>query len=166
MLLWGLTACAGPRMKRLTDNRFPPLPAEEPVDVYVNALEPPLTEIAIIDSRSYAYVDDEVKLKQLEELRAKARRLGANTIQDVRILAKVARGMVLDERTPFTSWKQGVYEMFFMRGTAVLTPEAEPASFDELRPRGGWVVERHETPPPLEAALDMIPMPALRSEQP
>ena len=163
-LVGTLTACAGPRMKRLSDKRYERIPTDQPVDVYVGKLAEVTAELAIIESSPYPFVDDEVKLEQIEELRRKTRRLGGNAVQDVRILAKVIRGFVVDERTPFTSWKQGTYEVYFMRGTAVRVPEVEPAGFNELSPRGGWIVDSYPPPPRLQTMLDQIPLPELRGE--
>ena len=162
-LLTVASGCAGPRMKLLGDEKHERLAADEPVDIFVGELPDVIDDVGIIDSRSYPYVDDDVKLRQIEELRAKARRLGANAVQDVRILAKVVKGYVLDEHTPFTSWKQGEYEVYFMRGLAVSIPEREPSSFDEIDPRGGWVVDRLEAPQRIVMPIEEdIPMPSLR----
>src|SRR5690606_12776147 len=98
-LLVVLGGCGGARMQRLTTERFAPLPAHAPVDLYVGQVAPPFVEIAIIETPASHYSDEEMRLQQIEELKKRARRLGANAIQDVRILTKEIKGFTLDERT-------------------------------------------------------------------
>src|SRR5258708_1904608 len=78
-----VAGCGGPRMKMISDQHPKPLDDETHVDIYINEVKAPHQEIAIIESTAYEYVDDQTKAKQLEELRRKARRLGANVVQDV-----------------------------------------------------------------------------------
>ncbi|HOE94946.1 MAG TPA: hypothetical protein PK847_00030 [Candidatus Sumerlaeota bacterium] len=153
-----LAGCAGPRMKRLSDERYPPEHPDTEIGVYIGELDRELDEIAIIESDAYAFVDDEIKRRQIEQLQAKARKLGANAVQDVRILAKVIKGFIADEAVPFTAWKQGEYELFFMRGVAVRAADVEPADFAELNPRGGWVVDALPVPPRLDEVIAQIPI--------
>jgi hypothetical protein len=158
-------ACAGPRMKSLTDK---PLPARHPgerVDVYVGKLEPPFEPVAIVDSDAYPYVTDEVKERQIEQLQARARGLGANTLHEVRILTKQVKGFTPDEKVPFASWKQGSYDLYFMRATAILRRPSEPSTLDEARPDEGWAVDRLSAPPTLQQAMAPPPaMPRLRAD--
>jgi hypothetical protein len=151
ILILGI-GCAGPRTKMLAPQPLKRLDADARVDVYVGTIQTPHQDVAIIESDAFAYVDDPIKLKQLDQLRLKARRRGANAIQDVQILTKRVRGYMADERVPFASMKQGFYELYFMRGTAIHVDEKEPASVDELRPKDGWIVEKLPVPARLGAA--------------
>lgn len=154
-----LTSCGGPRMKMLAEEDYAALHPEVSVDVFVGTMEREHEPVALIDSEAFTYVDENVKLQQIEQLKERARRLGANAIHDVRILPKYVEGFTVDERVPFTAWRQGRYPMYFMRGEAIRLPEREPAGFDELDPLGGWVVERLETPQRLGEDLALLPMP-------
>ena len=155
-----LVACAlGPRGKRLSDRKFRPLEAEATVDVYIGQVAVPHEEIAIIETDASPYVDDAVRQRQLDQLREKARRLGANAIQSVRILAKHVRGYTPDERVPFTAWEQGQYELYFMRAVAVHMAEIEPSTLAEVAPRTGWLVQGMTPPPRLESVINQIPGP-------
>lgn len=158
-----LTACSGPRMQRLSENRYPALPGNVPVDLYLDEIELPHEPLATIETHAVEYVDDEVKLAQMEELRAKARRLGANGVQNVRILAKKIKGFTADEQTPFASWRQGRYQLYFMRGDAIRIEEQEPNTLYEITPEEGWVTDRYQMPPKL--TLETLPMPDLNDAQ-
>lgn len=157
-----LTACGGPRVKMLTNERPRPLEPNARVDVYLGEIKPPFQEVAIIETDANSYVDNEVKKRQLEQLKARARKLGANAVQNVKILSKRIKGYTIDERVPFTAWQQGQYELYFMRGTAIRVPESEPSTLVEARPAEGWIVEKMAPPPRLEPTPPA--MPTLRSD--
>ena len=109
-----LTAgCGGPRTHYLSEHKYKALDAQSEIDVYVGTIEPPYEELAIVDSEAFAYVDDQVKQQQLDQIKRKARRLGGNAVHDVRILTKKVQGYTLDERTPFTSWASGTLRLVF-----------------------------------------------------
>jgi hypothetical protein len=145
-------ACEGARMKMLTEERLTALPDDARVDVYVGKIQVPYKEVALLDSEAYSYVDDGIKKEQIEQLQRKARKLGANVIQDVHILTKKAHGYTVDERVPFISWQQGQFDLYFIRAMAVKMADSEPASLDELKPANGWAVDRYPAPPRLNRA--------------
>jgi hypothetical protein len=151
-------------MQMISDQQFQRLPADERVDVYVGEIEPPFTEVAIIDSEAFPYVDDAIKLRMIDDLKRRARRLGANTLHEARILAKDINGFTVDEKVPFTAWKQGAYSLYFMRATALRAPRTEPASLAEATPEGGWAVDG--LPPATRmASMDgPLAMPTLRRD--
>ncbi len=146
-----LFGCAGTRTTFLTDHRYTRLHPGDPVAVYLETIDHPYKEIAFIDSEAYANIDDEIKMKQLEQLRSRARSLGANVIQEVRILPRNIRGYTIDEAVPFASWKQGAYQVFFMRGKAV-------------RAAGGGIGGGGTTPEPEGWVVDRLPLPARLAE--
>ena len=78
-----MIGCGGPRTLRLTDTRHQKLDHDDRVDLYVGVIDTPHEEIAVIESEASPYVDDDVKRQQIEELQRKARRLGANGVQDL-----------------------------------------------------------------------------------
>jgi hypothetical protein len=134
-------------MKQFLSQPLNPLPANTKIDAYMDKVNPPYIEVAVIESDAFAFVDDGIKLKQLEQLKKKARQLGANTVQEVHMLAKHVQGYTIDERVPFSALQQGKYELYFLRAQAVKTPEPAPASLEAARPKGGWVIERFAPPP-------------------
>ncbi len=145
-----VVGCGGPRLRWLTEQRPAPLPDHIPVEVYVGSIQPAPDRIAIIETSATPHADETSRRAQLEELKQRARRVGANAIEDVRILTKEIQGFTLDERTPFFSWRQGRYPLYFMRGTAIVIEELEPADLDDLSPPEGWMVDRQPVPPRLD----------------
>ncbi len=123
-------ACHTPSLKRLTTTHFPPKPNSAPIDLYVGTVSQHHIEVAIIQSRSYASKDENTKARQLEELKRLARKLGADAVQEIRLLTKRAQGYVIDDRVPFPAWKQGKYNLYFLRGTAIRYTENSPAAGD------------------------------------
>lgn len=137
-------------MKRLTDRPYKALDPAVPVTVYVGQPGYPFQEVAIIDSTAYGFVDEAVKLQQIEELKDKARGLGANLVMDIRILSKRMQGFTIDEQVPFTAWKQGDYDLYFMRGVAARAPYEDPGSLAEVRPEQGWLIDQRPAPRNIE----------------
>lgn len=130
----GLQGCAtGPRMLSLSDQTYPPRPSIYPIEIFAGRVQRPHFEIAIIESQAYDIDDEITREAQLEQLRVKARQLGADAVDELRILAKEVDGYTIDERAPAPAFKQGEYPLFFMRGRAVIykssldlvAPEAE-----------------------------------------
>ncbi len=120
-----LSGCAGRQVYRLTDKKFPPKPPEAQIDLYLGKVSRPHIEIARIDSRSYESKDDATKQKQMEHLKKRARKLGADAVHDVQLLSKKVRGMESDPNTPFPSLRPGRYKLYFLRGTAITFQEPE-----------------------------------------
>jgi len=115
-----LAGCAtAPRYKMLTDKRYPPRPSSYPIELYATGLRTPHEEIAIIDSVGFDKLTSATRKAMVEDLRARARNLGADAVKDVRMLISPQRGWVLDPQTPFRSWRQGWRDVYFLRGRAV-----------------------------------------------
>jgi hypothetical protein len=149
MLVLLLSAgCAGPRTTVLTDHHYSRLHQGEPVTVYLEKIDSPYEEIAFIESEAYPYIDDDVKLRQLDQLRDVARSLGANVIQEVRILPRNINGYIIDEAVPFTSWKQGECQLYFMRGKAVRV--AEPDDLSRISTSRVWATDHLPIPGKIE----------------
>ena len=125
------------------------------VDIYVGPIDQPNEPIAIIESKSYSFMDESVKRRQIDQLRSKARALGADMIEQVRLLPKYRYGYVTDERVPFQAWKQGRVKKYFMRGVAVRTHGSDRERIRRAPPEG-WLVDRLESPEKLD--LSKIPM--------
>jgi len=114
-----LAGCSATHVYRISQEKFSPKPSDAEIELYIGKVKRPHTEIAIIDSRSSASKDDAVKKLQLDDLKRVARSLGADAVHNIRLLKKEARGMVMDERVPFPAWKQGEYNLYFLRGEAI-----------------------------------------------
>jgi len=119
-LVAGFTACTGPRRLKISDERYTRRPSMYPIEIFVGEVDIPHRRIAVIESRSYDIDSPVTREEQLEELKREARYIGADAVQELRILAKKAKGYTTDERSPIPSWKQGEYPLFFMRGTAII----------------------------------------------
>jgi len=122
------TGCGGPRMKKLDETNYRRRPAKYPIDVYVGQVPQTHRDLAVIESTAYATNDDPVLIKQKEELKREARDIGADAVEDVRVLKKEIKGYTIDERTPFNSWKQGEYPLYFLRGTAIVYESGLPGA--------------------------------------
>lgn len=143
-----LSACSGPRMKSLTTADYDRRPSIYPIEVFTNEVSQPYREIAIIETSAYADDTDESRILQLEELRKKARTLGADAVQDVRVLTKRVKGFTADERTPFPSVRQGEYPTYFMRGTAIIFESSLPGSVAKKRGFTIRIEDEALEPPP------------------
>jgi hypothetical protein len=129
--------CAATRTHHLTDSRYRALPDDAPVRLYVNTVAQPHLEIAHINSFPADKDTPEVRRQQLEDLQARARRLGADAVVNIRSLRNKGRGWIPDDQTPFDSYRLGNYEQFFLRGTAIRfeeAPEAAPAAAPAVAP--------------------------------
>lgn len=107
---------------------FPPLPENTPVELWVGESDRPRIPIAIISSQRTAERSAAARQAQLDELRARARRMGAHAIENLRVERAEVRGFVADPRVPFTAFKQGEFELYFVRGTAVRYTDAPSPS--------------------------------------
>lgn len=119
-VLLSVACTTGPRMKRLTEDRFPPRPSIYPIETFAGRVQRPHIEIAIIESQAYDIDDVLTREAQLEQLKERARELGADAVDGLRILAKEVDGWTIDERAPAPAIKQGEYPLFFMRGRALV----------------------------------------------
>jgi len=111
--------CSQPRMKVLTEKHYAPRPDSYPVELYQGSLETPHEDIAIIDSRGVEFLTSDTRKTLVDDLRARARGLGADAVTNVTMLIRPERGWVLDPQTPFRSWRQGWADVSFLRGTAI-----------------------------------------------
>ena len=113
------TGCARPTMERLTGEEFDRKAKDASVDLYIGTYDGYYEPVAILNSISLPEKDNLAKDQQLEYLKKEARKLGADAIHEIRLLPREVRGYVQDENVPFRSWKQGVYYVYFLRGTAI-----------------------------------------------
>ncbi len=129
-----LIGCSSKRVYPLVEKSLPATPADQDVRLYVNALERPLVELAYIDSTAYPERDPETVQKQLKELTDKARKMGADAVMSVEVLDEKIRGMVIDEAVPFRAYRQGNFELYFIRGTAVKYFDTEEEALEFAGP--------------------------------
>ncbi|MBN1475776.1 hypothetical protein JXA47_03385 [Candidatus Sumerlaeota bacterium] len=104
---------------RLTEGIFPPRPPGAEVELWVGETDRPKIPIAVISSSRTAERSAEAREAQVEELRERARSLGAHAVENLRVETAEVNGFVADPRTPFTAFKQGEFDLHFVRGTAV-----------------------------------------------
>jgi hypothetical protein len=119
LILSLLFSCSAYTIHRLDGTKYKPKPRNADITIYAGKIDRPHVKIAIIDSETFPDKSDATKLKQLEQLKMAARKLGADAVEDVRLLTQKARGYVVDERVPLPAWKQGEYELYFLRGVAI-----------------------------------------------
>ena len=112
-------SCGTQRRYILGDTRYPPKPSDAEIKLFVNEVRRPHVKVAIVQSFADTEPDAEKKREMLEALTREARRVGADAVMNVRQLRNKVRGAVVDEAVPFRAYKQGRYDMYFMRGTAI-----------------------------------------------
>lgn len=127
-LLAAAAGCASQRVNYLTEQRYKPMPKDEPVRLFLNRTERPHMEIAQVQSYSTLKDTEETRRAMLADLRARAGKIGADAVVDIRVLRNKSRGFTIDEAVPFRAYTQGNWESIFLRGVAIrfLEPE-EPA---------------------------------------
>jgi uncharacterized protein YbjQ (UPF0145 family) len=112
--------CSHANYKMLTDTKLKAKPKNFDVELFVGKIERPYKPIAIVQSKSYDNKFEDTKIKQMEELKEIARKLGADAVHNIRMLDNSVSGYVIDYQVPFLSWKQGKYQLYFLRGEAVV----------------------------------------------
>lgn len=130
--------CSNNKVYYLTEERFPPTPDDQEIKLYINQTKRPHMPIAFINSKSDSNLEPETKKAQLEDLKERARELGADAVINIRNLNNKVNGFTVDERVPFHSYRQGNYELSFFRGTAIKFVDEETAAkaAEEMRARG------------------------------
>lgn len=130
-------ACSGPRIHWRADVRPAPRPASAEVEVFVGLLDRPHRTVAVVESGRYDTRDDATKERMIEDLKAMARRAGADAVDGVQLLAVRKRGMVRDERVPLPgAVHQAEYEKYFLRGEAVVyEDDAASGEMKDTNPR-------------------------------
>jgi hypothetical protein len=111
--------CTTPRMQRLTTKQYTPRPASYPIDLYAGDVETPHDDIALLDSIHVGELTTASRTALVDDMRARARKLGADAVTEVVMLIAPQRGWVLDPQTPFRSWRQGWRDTYFLRGRAI-----------------------------------------------
>ena len=111
--------CTSTKVYRLTEEQFPATQNPEDVRLFLGQVQRPHVRIAHVNS----YLDRDktvaTKREQLEDLRRRAARLGAEAVVSVRLLREKHRGYELDPTVPFGALRQGQYDLYFLRGTAI-----------------------------------------------
>jgi hypothetical protein len=115
-----LCACGRPHVQRIGNAQFVPRTRTAPVEVLENTLNRAYEPVALVDSNQYRADDPTSKTAMTEDLRKRARKVGADAVHKVRILEVSKRGAVHDPLVPIPgAWVQGTYTEHFMRGEAV-----------------------------------------------
>ena len=85
--LYGIVGCKSPRIHR-EDNkpRLARKSADAPIDAFVGKLSRPYEKIAVVDSERYKSNDKESKLRMIEDLKKRARQVGADAVQNLQVL--------------------------------------------------------------------------------
>ena len=115
-----LCACGRPHVQQIGGAQFPARPRNAPVEVVENTLARVYEPVAVIDSNQYRGDDPTSKTAMTENLRRRARKVGADAVHKVRVLEVSKRGAIHDPVVPIPgAWVQGDYKEYFMRGEAV-----------------------------------------------
>lgn len=126
-----LAGCSTRKYYPLTEQKFDSTPDGQEVKLFVNEVQRPHIKIAHVESFSDRERDPETVRKQLEDLKRRSRDLGADAVVNVREYRNQVRGFVVDERVPFRAYRQGRFELYMLRGTAIRyveTPEEAAAA--------------------------------------
>jgi hypothetical protein len=159
-----LVACEHTKVEPITDLDLKKVPADS-VKVFLGVPEEELVELAHVDSSPSFEKSVRSKRAQIEEMRKRAGRLGADAIIDVRLLVEEREGLEPDPTTPFTGTvRQGESPKYFLRGRAIKFREAfDDAEWEEIQ--AGLLEEEEDLqldlisldPPRRDRAIDRIP---------
>ncbi|MEQ8820560.1 MAG: hypothetical protein RLY93_09960 [Sumerlaeia bacterium] len=111
--------CTNTKVHRLTTERFEPAANPESVRLFIGPVNRPHTRIAYVNSDTEDMPTVVEKRAQLKELQARAAKLGADAVVEIELLQEEHKGFVPDPAVPFKAWRQGEYELAFLRGTAI-----------------------------------------------
>lgn len=125
------SGCSGRKVWMLTDERFEPSTPPDQISLYINEIERPHIKLAYVESDSDSREGTEVTRTQLTQLRERAHEIGADAVVNVRQLKTKVRGAVIDERVPFRAYRQGSFELGFIRGVAIRYVEEGEAEDNE-----------------------------------
>ncbi|GAB4319078.1 MAG: hypothetical protein Kow0059_12810 [Candidatus Sumerlaeia bacterium] len=126
----------------------------EQVELFVGTVAREHTELAWLDSPAVADQTPEAAQEQLMALQKMAARIGAHAVHKIETKRIVAKGFVVDERVPFPAWKQGRYELKFLRGVAIRYTDEQTT-----HPSTPTVVVRRPISNPDHAALEDMRIP-------
>jgi len=105
----------------------PANPNPSAIRTYIGELDTPHSEIAYVHSYSSDNKRVATRREQLVDLQKRAAKVGADAIMDVQLLAEEHRGVTLNRTTPLRTPRQGEFQRYFLRGTAVrLSPDEAP----------------------------------------
>ncbi len=124
-LIFPLGGCFSTRVKRLSEYHYKAKPRQFEMPAYTGSVQRPHVVIAVIDSSPSEEVDEKMRAKMLEQVKRRARGLGADAVQKVRLLTEKGTGYIPDQATPFPAVKQGTYKAKFMRAEAIKFPDAD-----------------------------------------
>jgi hypothetical protein len=133
LMVWG---CGRPSMRMLAGVRFPPKDKHADIDLYVGTIQREHVAVAVINSISLPDDDEAARRRQMEDLKKRARRLGADAVHNIRSLKQKGRGYVPDKAVPFWAWRQGEYRAYLLRGTAIRyasNPSGEQPADEEVQ---------------------------------
>jgi len=123
-----LNGCNTASVHRLARDKYPRKSMDAPVEMFVGTIVRAHKPIAILNSKCYTDQTEENKAMMLSSLRNMAREIGADAVIEIQMLPKRFEGMVMEDKTPFPSWKPGNTYGYFMRGKAVVYEDSLPIS--------------------------------------
>jgi len=128
-----LAGCQSSGIHRVDSDRvFHPVVADpSEISVFLNNPSSNYTPVAFVDSFVHVRLTDEIKADQLRDLQVKARDVGADAVIQLEQLEEKREGMVADPTIPFHAWKQGDYELYFLRGLAVRLDQSKEPEWEE-----------------------------------
>ncbi len=119
--------CSNTRVHPITDQEFQPARNVEQVKMYLGVVDRPHVQLAFVNSFPDSDKTVAIKRDQLRDLQKRAADLGADAVMDVRLLTEKHRGMTVDPTVPFRAWKQGDFDLYFLRGVAIrFVDESDP----------------------------------------
>ncbi|MCB2154107.1 hypothetical protein KQI84_04425 [bacterium] len=126
-----MAGCSSTKVYRLTEERFPATKNPDDVRLFLGQVQRPHIRIAYVNS----YLDREktvlTKRDQLQDLRRRAAKLGAEAVVNVQLLREKHEGFEMDPTVPFSALRQGQYNLYFLRGTAIRYVSEEEAQAAE-----------------------------------
>lgn len=127
-----LGGCARHAVDHVMIGRLDKKPKDATIDVYIGEYPGPFEVVANIDSPGKPNYTAEDKAKQIEFMKKRARKLGADAVHLLRVLPEENRNYVRDELVPFPAIRQEDFYHYILRGQLIVYTDT-PIDFDNPR---------------------------------
>jgi hypothetical protein len=141
----------------------PANPDPSSIRVFIGELNTDHSEIAYVHSFTSDNKRVATRREQMVDLQRRAAKVGADAIMDVQLLAEDHRGVTLNRTTPLRTPRQGEFQRFFLRGTAVRIAPGETIELPTEEPPETSEVLDEAT---IEAIPEVVPEPEAPSTTP
>jgi uncharacterized protein YbjQ (UPF0145 family) len=141
----------------------PANPDPSSIRLFIGELNAEHSEIAYVHSFTSDNKRVATRREQMLDLQKRAAKVGADAIMDVQLLAEDHRGVTLNRTTPLRTPRQGEFQRFFIRGTAVRIAPGETIELpSEAVPESPEITDEAT----IEAIPEIVPVPEVKEPTP